>query len=237
MADKGYSGGNTGEKAKELRGLFLSFEGPEACGKSTQVELLGSRFSESGREVVKVREPGGTRTGELIRKVLQHDLAKEPIVPEAEALLFAASRAQLVQRVIRPALRVGKVVIADRFVDSTTVYQGYARGLGVDAVTKLNDFAVGNCMPEITFLLDVEIDRGFKRLKDRQANTGRGYDRMERAGREFHAKVRSGYLDIAAKRPERLVVLDGSQSAAQLHSEIWHILNKIVFSKRGGRES
>ncbi len=237
MGNKGYSGGYTGEEAQVLRGFFLSFEGPEACGKSTQVELLVSRFIELGREVVKVREPGGTRTGELIRDVLQHDLTKEPIVPEAEALLFAASRAQLVHSVIRPALREGKVVIADRFVDSTTVYQGYARELGMEAVKKLNDFAVGDCMPDVTFLLDVKMNVGFSRLKDREVSTGRGYDRMERAGSDFHAKVRSGYLDIAAKWPERVIVLDGSRPVSELHSEIRGIIDNRLLSKRGDCEN
>ncbi len=237
MGDKRHCRGNTGEEAKALKGLFLSFEGPEACGKSTQVELLASRFNRSGREVVKVREPGGTKTGELIRDILQHDLAKEPIVPEAEALLFAASRAQLVRTVICPALNHGKVVIADRFVDSTTVYQGYARGLGMKAIKKLNDFAVGDCMPEVTFLLDLEMNAGFERLKGREAITGRGHDRMERAGVDFHSRVRSGYLDFAAGQPERLVVLDGSLSAGDLHSEIWQILKDRLPSKLGCYES
>jgi dTMP kinase len=209
-----------------MNGIFISFEGPEACGKSTQVEMLVSRFEQAGHRVLKVREPGGTRTGEVIRQILQHDLSKEQICSRAEALLFAASRAQLMESVIAPALCEGKVVIADRFADSTTVYQGYARGLGTAEMISINSFAVAGRMPDMTFLIDVDVELGFSRLEQRNVQSGRGYDRLESEGTGFHERVREGYARLAERWPERVICMDGSCEPENLHSRIWAAVTK-----------
>ena len=153
-----------------MTGLFISFEGPEGSGKSTQAARLKQRLIDIGYAVVSVREPGGTATGEAIRDLLQHDAAGEPIYAETETLLFAASRAQLVRGVISPALAAGTCVIADRFVDSTTAYQGYGRGFGADEVIAINTFAVNGVMPDLTLLLDLSIDLdGYRYVEVRPA--------------------------------------------------------------------
>ncbi|MBI3986873.1 MAG: dTMP kinase, partial [Lentisphaerae bacterium] len=176
------------------RGLFITLEGPEGCGKSTQAPLLVARLRGTGYEVVCVREPGGTATGEAIRHILQHHESGEAVCPEAELLLFLASRAQLVRQVIRPALNRGACVVCDRFADSTTAYQGYGRGLDVEQAIALNEFAVQGVMPDLTVLLDVDIGTGFRRLEKRNRERKVRRDRIERAARTFHERVRRGYL-------------------------------------------
>ena len=178
-----------------MKGLFITLEGPEGCGKSTHAVTLVERLVEAGHEVVSTREPGGTKTGELIRDILQHDSAGEPLSPEAELLLFAASRAQLVNRVIAPALKRGAIVVADRFVDSTTVYQGYGRGFDVEKIMTINQFAVAGEWPDITVLLDTDVTEGLRRVTER----GCEIDRFEKENVDFHERIRAGYLDMAAK--------------------------------------
>jgi dTMP kinase len=207
-----------------MKGLFITLEGPEGSGKSTQAARLVKRLTDAGHDVVRTREPGGTRTGEAIRDILQHDRAGEHIFPEAEALLFAASRAQLVRSVILPALEEGKIVICDRFADSTTVYQGHARGLGVDRMLDLNAFAVGGAVPDLTILVDVDVRLGFKRLEGRNQKTGR--DRMERERIEFHERVRQGYLELAKRWPERFRVVDGSRSSEEVEEDVWKLVKE-----------
>ena len=204
-------------------GRFISFEGSEGCGKSTQIKRLCERLQGTGHEVLLTREPGGTELGECIRDLLQYAPEGEDMTSEAELLLFAASRAQLVRRVIEPKINSGAYVLADRFHDSTTIYQGIARGLGEEIVSVMNDFAVGHCLPDCTFLLDISVVEGRERIRSR---SGGEEDRMEREPDSFFEKVRLGYLELANNNPERFVLLDASKSADELELEIWDNLNK-----------
>jgi len=204
-------------------GRFISFEGSEGCGKSTQIKRLCERLHVIGHEVLLTREPGGTELGECIRDLLQHAPEGENMTSESELLLFAASRAQLVRRVIKPKINAGAYVLADRFHDSTTIYQGIARGLGEEIVSVMNDFAVGDCLPDCTFLLDISVVEGRERIR---ARSGGQEDRMEREPDSFFEKVRVGYLELANNNPERFVLLDASKPADELELEIWDNLNK-----------
>ncbi len=188
-------------------GIFITFEGSEGCGKSTQIRLLAEAFRARGREPLVLREPGGTSAGEVIRHLLKHAPEGDALTPEAELLLFAASRAQLVREVIRPALASGRAVICDRFLDSTTVYQGVARRIPPEETAGINAFAVGGCLPDTTFLLDLDRAAALERLGAR----GEEADRIERESEEFFAAVRRGYLDAAAREPARIRVLDASE--------------------------
>jgi dTMP kinase len=204
-----------------VKGKFITFEGPEGSGKTTQARKLLSHLRKEGRDVIYTREPGGTPTGEAIREILQHDKAGEPICPEAEVFLFAASRAQLVRHVILPALKKGTVVVSDRFADSTTAYQGYGRGFSVEQMLAINGFAIGRAVPDVTFLLDIPVELGFKRLARRHQETFEQSDRIEREERAFHERVRDGYLDLARRWPERFVKMNGGQAADALEKQIW----------------
>lgn len=210
------------------RGRFITFEGPEGGGKTTQAKRLVARLERAGIGALYTREPGGTATGEAIRGILQHDHAQEPLHAETEALLFAASRAQLVRRIIRPALDIGRWVVADRFADSTTVYQGVGRGFGVDAMVAINNFAIGETVPDLTLLLDLDVEAGFRRLVGRQARDGVGPDRMEREKREFHRRVRDGYLDLARRWPDRFRVVDAAGDPDAVESLVWAEVERVV---------
>ncbi|MFN7563035.1 MAG: dTMP kinase [Prosthecobacter sp.] len=201
-------------------GFLLSFEGSEGCGKSTQIRLLKERLEKSGREVVVLREPGGTEIGESIRHLLQHAKEGHAMTTETELLLFAASRAQIVREKIRPLLEAGAFVILDRFLDSTTVYQGHARGLPLDAVNAINRFAIGGTLPRLTLLLDLDTQTAWQRIHA----TGRELDRMESQPPEFFEKVRQGYLQLAAAEPDRIKVIDASASPEEVHEVIWSLL-------------
>jgi dTMP kinase len=201
-------------------GFLLSFEGSEGCGKSTQIRLLKERLEKSGREVVVLREPGGTEIGESIRHLLQHAKEGHAMTTETELLLFAASRAQIVREKIRPLLEAGAFVILDRFLDSTTVYQGHARGLPLDAVNAINRFAIGGTLPRLTLLLDLDTQTAWQRIHA----TGRELDRMESQPPEFFEKVRQGYLQLAAAEPDRIKVIDASASPEEVHEVIWGLL-------------
>lgn len=203
------------------RGLFITLEGPEGGGKTTQARRLISRLQREGRQVLYTREPGGTKTGEIIREVLQHDKAGEPLTGEAEVFLFAASRAQLVRQVILPALDRGEVVVSDRFVDSTTAYQGYGRGFPLEKIQAVNDFAIGRAVPDLTLLLDVPIELSFKRLAMRQQQNFDQSDRIEREERAFHERVRHGYHELAARWPDRICVLDATQDLDAVEAAVW----------------
>jgi dTMP kinase len=193
------------------KGLFISFEGGEGCGKSTQIRRLADRLGGAGREVLALREPGGTPIGERIRNLLQHDAEAASMTSEAEILLFAASRAQLVREVIRPALAKGLVVLCDRFLDSTTVYQGVARRLDRGRVAAINDFAVGETLPDLTLLLDLDAEEGCRRASRRNGPS----DRMEGEKQEFYEAVRRGYLELAKQEPRRFAVIraDGDEES------------------------
>ena len=177
--------------------FFLSFEGSEGSGKSTQIDLLAARLEGEGYDVVVTREPGGTEIGEEIRHLLKHAQSGQGMFPETELLLFAACRAQLVREVIAPALRSGKIIICDRFLDSTTVYQGVARKLSAEAVAAINGFAVGDVLPNLTVVLDMPADVGLARARKR---TGEQPDRMEQESLDFYQHVREGYLLLAQNR-------------------------------------
>jgi dTMP kinase len=187
-------------------GFFISLEGPEGAGKSTQGKLLVAELTRRGYEVLALREPGGTGLGEELRRVVKHH--DGPVCSEAELLIFSASRVQLMREVILPHLEKGGVVVCDRFADSTTAYQGYGRGLDLDMIRSLHEVAVCGRWPDLTLLLDLPVRDGFERTRKR----AEGSDRMEDAGLEFHNKVRSGYLALAVAEPWRVraVRADGS---------------------------
>jgi dTMP kinase len=190
--------------------MFVSFEGLDGSGKTTQVERLRAVLEADGREVVTAREPGGTPLGERIRELVLHG---DEMTPWAEALLYAAARAELVAEVIEPALARGADVLLDRYLDSSVVYQGIARGLGLDEVLELNLGAVGGLLPDRTFVLAIDADSSLERL-------AAGPDRIERAGAEFHADVADGYERLAALYPERIVLLDGTLDPDELAARI-----------------
>ena len=210
------------------RGKFITFEGPEGAGKTTQAKRLIVTLQEQGKQVLYTREPGGTPTGEAIREILQYNKAGEPIEPETEVLLFAASRAQLVRKVILPALEQGIYVVCDRFADSTTAYQGYGRGFSVEQMITINQFAIDGAIPDVTILLDLEIAKGFDRLSRRHRD-GRGQlDRIENEERAFHERVRRGYLEMAQKWPERFVVVNATGDEETVAGEVWRVVQGVL---------
>ena len=201
-----------------MTGLFITFEGGEGCGKSTQIAALKARLEDMGKTVVQTREPGGTALGESVRNLLQYDDAGQGMSPEAELLLFAASRAQHVRELILPAIAEGQIVLCDRFLDSTTVYQGVARAIDSKKVDTVNQFAIGDTMPDLTILIDLPPEIGLARV---HARSDGKLDRMENEAIEFFQAVRQGYLDLAKSEPKRFLVLDGSQSVEELETQIW----------------
>ena len=201
-----------------MNGLFITFEGGEGCGKSTQIAALKARLEAMGKTVVQTREPGGTALGEYVRSLLQYDDAGQGMSPEAELLLFAASRAQHVRELVAPAIAEGQIVLCDRFLDSTTVYQGVARAIDSKKVDTINQFAIGDTKPDLTILIDLPPEIGLARV---HARSNGKLDRMEKEAIEFFQAVRQGYLDLAKSEPKRFLVLDGSQSVEELETQIW----------------
>ncbi len=206
-------------------GKLISFEGPEGSGKSTQIALLAKHLQLLGREVITTREPGGTEIGEQIRNIIVHNSKGDEMCAETELFLFAAARAQLVRQVIAPALMQGTVVLSDRFLDSSTVYQGIARNLASDPVQQINHFAVGSVMPHLTLILDVPTEVSLQRIRLRASDLP---DRMERENAAFFAKVREGYLVLARSMPERFHVVDGTQSEEAIAKEVWTAVQKLI---------
>ena len=194
--------------------MFVTFEGLDGSGKSTQAELLRGRLAADGLDVVSTREPGGTELGEGVRDLVLHG---GHVGPWAEALLYVAARAQLVDEVIRPALERGAAVICDRYLDSSIAYQGVGRGLGFERVLDLNLAAVGGLLPERTFLLDLDPSEVPSRIQ-------RHYDRLEREGDDFRARAAAGYRELAERFPERIVVLDATRPADELADEVYGAL-------------
>ncbi len=199
---------------------FITFEGSEACGKTTQVQRLAARLKRLHVPHLITREPGGTSIGETIRELLQFAPHNSNMMPETELLLFEASRSQLVREVIKPALENGMCVIADRFFDSTTAYQGAARKLDRETVHCFNAFAVSGCIPEMTIVLDVDATTAESRMRREQ----RKADRMEQQSAEFHERVREGYRELAARDAKRVVLIDGAREPNVIEEEIWQML-------------
>jgi len=217
-----------------MKGMFITFEGTEGSGKSTHALRLAARLREEGYEVVPTREPGGTPTGEAIRDILQHDSAGELLFPETEVMLFAASRAQLVRRVIRPALERGACVVSDRFADSTAAYQGYGRGVDVEMIVAMNALAVGGVVPDLTILLDIDVALGFQRIRERNHRTGQADDRFEREGTVFHQRVREGYLRLARRWPDRIRLLDSRGDPDGVAEEAWRMVAPVLRKREAG---
>jgi dTMP kinase len=199
-------------------GRFISFEGSEGSGKSTQIASLAARLQKAGREVLATREPGGTEIGEQIRNIIVHNSRGDEMCPETELLLFTAARAQIVREVIAPALARGAFVLSDRFLDSSTVYQGIARNLAPGPVDQINRFAVGEVMPDLTIVIDVPTEVSLKRIRQRASDLP---DRMERENISFYTKVREGYLLLATQWPDRVVVIDGTEAPEVIEKRIW----------------
>src|ERR1044072_3375546 len=212
--------------APMARGAFITFEGSEGCGKSTQVLRLAARLEQAGLRTLVTREPGGTAIGEKIRDLLQFAPESFAMTPETELLLFEASRAHLVRETIGPALDQGTVVISDRFFDSTTVYQGVARKLSPDIVATLNAFAVGDTRPDITFILASDVEPARYRML-RRVRPVAVKDRMEEEPIEFYERVCHGYRELAKREPDRFILLDGAQLPEVIEEQIW----KTVQSK------
>jgi len=202
--------------------VFISFEGIDGSGKSTQLNLLREWLEQLGRNVITIREPGATLLSESIREILLS--TKQSITPTAELLLFSAARTQLVERVIEPALTAGSIILCDRYVDSTTAYQGFGRGLNMDQVAEISRIATRGVMPELTFFIDVRYEQAQQRMQF--AEGAAEPDRMERAGGEFFNRVRDGYLAIAEAEPKRFVVIDGYRDRDAIHRDILSVVEK-----------
>ncbi len=213
-----------------MKGLFISFEGTEGSGKTTQISLLAERLRSMGYTVRTMREPGGTPIGEEIRHTLKHSPANHAMTPEAELLLMNASRAQLVREVIRPALAAGEIVLCDRYYDSTTAYQGYGRQLDLQMVKRIIDVAVGDTRPDLTLLFAVPQDVSEARRLSRQPTLPLPFkrDRMEEAGRSFFARVAEGYQAIAAAEPQRIRQFDATGDVADTEAAIWKLVKPLV---------
>ncbi len=211
-----------------MKGLFITFEGTEGSGKSTQISRLAERLRGMGRTLRTFREPGGTPIGEEIRHTLKHSGQNQAMQAETELLLMNASRAQLVREEIRPGLAAGEVVLCDRFYDSTTAYQGYGRQLDLKTVKAIIDFAVGETRPDLTLLIVVSHEVSQERLLARQSTLPFMRDRIEEADRGFFERVARGYQAIAAAEPERVKVIQGIGSTEAIESAIWKIVEPLL---------
>lgn len=203
--------------------MFITFEGIDGSGKTTQIQLLKAALQAKGHEVLALREPGGTALSEAIRSLVLDP--EFDIVPAAETLLFNAARAQLVTTVIQPALEQGKMVLCDRFFDSTTAYQAYGRGLDKNGVDSLNAFAVGQCIPDLTILIDISLETARARANVRDAGMA---DRMEQNHDEFFHAVYDGFQSIAAEYPQRVRIVNGESTKTEIHSSILTIVESVL---------
>jgi dTMP kinase len=205
-------------------GAFITLEGPEGAGKSLQASRLAERVLSMGREVVQTREPGGTPSAEALREIA----LETPLHPRAELFVFLAARAEHVEKLIRPALERGAVVLCDRFIDSTVAYQGYGLGLDADRIRSLNDLATGGLSPDLTMVLDVPPEIGFARRGEARR------DRIERREDDFHARLREGFLAEARRFPERIRVIDGTREAGVVADRIWEEAEPLLNRRRMG---
>ena len=208
-----------------MSGVFITFEGIEGCGKSTQIERLAKRLAKVGRSIVQLREPGGTDIGEAIRETVKRPPGDATISPETELLLMNASRAQLIQQVIRPALAKGSVVLCDRFYDSTLAYQGYGRGLDLAKVQNVIDLAVGDTKPNITLLLDIPLEVSAGRVAKRQRESNETSDQFDRSGDLFFQRVLDGFHALAKAEPQRFRTINANQPPASVSDEIWNAVS------------
>jgi dTMP kinase len=205
--------------------LFITFEGAEGCGKSTQARALQQRLNRRGIPSVLTHEPGGTALGNRLRYVLKRRI-QDKISPLGELFLFAACRVQIINEVIRPGLEQGKVVICDRFSDSTIAYQGYGRGLNLETIEEINGLAMEGIKPHLTILLDIPADKGLDR------KTSKASDRFEAENIAFHRKVRDGYLKLAAEEPERWLIVDGTLPRSEIGKIIWDRVNSLLQTEK-----
>lgn len=201
-----------------MQGLFITFEGPDGCGKTTQMKLLAEYFEKKGKEVVLTREPGGKGLGEKVREILLNYDGE--VSDRCESFLFLADRAQNIDIIVNPAVKEGKIVLCDRHIDSTVAYQGYGRGLNIDRINMLNNLATNGKKPDLTLVFDVDVETSMKRV-------GKEKDRMESAGIDFHNRVRKGYLELAKQEPKRIKVLDATKSIEEIHKEVINILAEV----------
>ncbi len=199
------------------KGLFITFEGVDGCGKTTQIKLLKEYFEKQGKTVLLTREPGAKGLGVKLREILLNYDGE--VSPNCESFLFLADRAQHIDTIIKPAVERGEIVLCDRHTDSTVAYQGYGRGVDLDRINMLNDIATSGMKPDLTFIFDIDIETSMSRV-------GKEKDRMESAGVEFFKRVREGYLNIAKQEPQRVKLLNGSDKIEDIHSKILDIINK-----------
>ena len=207
------------------RGVLISFEGSEGSGKSTQIAHLAEHLQAAGLKVLSTREPGGTEIGEQVRNIIVHNSKGDEMCAETELLLFAAARAQLVREVIAPNLMKGVIVVCDRYIDSSTVYQGVARSLSLDPVQQINQFAVGDVFPDLTIVLDVPTRVSLARIQQRASDLP---NRMERENIDFYKKVREGYLVLARSMPRRFFVVDGTLPEEKVRKLIWDEVRRRI---------
>lgn len=201
--------------------MFITFEGPDGSGKSTQIKLLAEFLQARGRNVVLTREPGGTGIGEQIRDVVL-STRNQGITPETEALLFSAARAQIVREIIQPALAAGKIVLCDRYADSTMAYQGFGLGLGRDALVAITRFATGGLVPDLTFYIDVPVEVGIARKQRGETN------RLDEKALAYHERVRAGFLEMARGEPSRWIVVDGTHAVERVRNEIGARVTEVL---------
>ena len=198
-----------------MMSLFITFEGPDGSGKTTQIKLLAENLTAQGHAVLSLREPGGTAIGDQIREIV-HALRNKEMSPRAECLLYAAARAQLIDQVLKPHLDQGGIVVCDRYADSTMAYQAYGRGLNRSAVRQIISFATLDLKPDVTFYIDIDVAEGIARRK----KSGDDYNRMDDQALEFHRRVRAGYLEMIEAEPARWVKINGRQSVEQIQLQI-----------------
>lgn len=210
-----------------MRGKFITLEGGEGCGKSTQVARIAARLRAQGIEVLTTREPGGTQVGERIRAILK-EVSSEPLCDRTELLLFLAARAQLIHDVVVPALERGTWVLSDRFCDSTYAYQGYGRGLPLEPLRLADSFARQDVLPDVTFLLEAKSEVCRARMHDREVATHTAADRIEQAGDTFHARLQEGFKHLAAEDPARIHIIDANGTVEQVEELIWKSLKPLL---------